>query len=105
MLEEVSKKGFVDNYELRAKKRTGTPFWILSSVRPIVYAGKPAVIGASIDITAFKQTQLRLNESEARFRTIAEAAPVLICITGTEDSKVLFTNELNNKAFGMRGKM
>jgi PAS domain S-box-containing protein len=45
-----------------------------------------------------------LKESEERFRAIAETVPVLVCVTRTEDSIVLFTNEVNNKAFGLKGE-
>ncbi|MGA2143290.1 MAG: PAS domain S-box protein [Brevinematales bacterium] len=50
------------------------------------------------------KANIALQESEERFRTIAEAAPVLICITRTLDSTVMFTNEVNNKSFGYRGE-
>ena len=45
-----------------------------------------------------------LRDSEEQFRTIAETVPILVCITRTADSVVMFTNEVNNKAFGFRGE-
>jgi two-component system, LuxR family, sensor kinase FixL len=42
------------------------------------------LLGVSMDATAKKQTQHALLESEARFRTMADSAPVLIWMSGTD---------------------
>lgn len=62
MFAQFIEQGTVDNYELKVKRSDGTPFWIMTSVRPIVYQGYKAVIGASIDITLLKQAQEALKE-------------------------------------------
>ena len=42
------------------------------------------LLGVSMDVTAQKQAQDVLRESEARFRTLADTAPVMIWMSGTD---------------------
>jgi PAS domain S-box-containing protein len=73
MLDIFKKDGFVDNFQAKVKKSDGTPFWISTSVRPIVYNGKGAIIGASIDITKSKNFEEELKKSEQLYRAIGES--------------------------------
>jgi PAS domain S-box-containing protein len=56
----------VYNKEVRVEKTDGTPFWIMTSVRRIVFLNEPAFLTASINITETKKVQeelLRLNRT------------------------------------------
>jgi len=46
--------------------------------------GHRRLVGVSMDVTAQKQAQDALRESEARFRGMADAAPVMIWMSGTD---------------------
>jgi len=84
MINLFSEKGFVDNYQLKVKKSDGSPFWIITSVRPIIYNNQPAIIGASIDITEYKKIEEELKKSEQLYRAIGESIDygVWVCEPG-----------------------
>jgi PAS domain S-box-containing protein len=60
------------------------------------------IVTYSTDITERKRADIKLKESEDRFRTIAESLPVLISINRINDSKILFANEHHEKSFGFK---
>ena len=71
MIEAIKAQGFVSNYQIKAKKSDGTPIWLLSSVRPINFGGKPAMLGASIDITERIKAEEALWESRRQVDFLA----------------------------------
>ncbi|GAB4514445.1 MAG: hypothetical protein OHK0046_16550 [Anaerolineae bacterium] len=52
----------------------------------ITYEGEPAFLSTFTDITARKQAENTLRESEARHRQLYESSPVAIVVTGKYDS-------------------
>jgi PAS domain S-box-containing protein len=75
ILDVLKKQGYVAEYEVKLKRKDGTPFWGLSSVRPITYGGKPALLGAFVDITDRKKTEEELSRHLEELRaTNAELA-------------------------------
>ncbi len=62
----LKEKGRVYNKELRVKKADGTPFWIMTSIRKIMFMNEVAYLIASIDITETKKVHeelLQLNRT------------------------------------------
>jgi PAS domain S-box-containing protein len=72
LVSTLNEQGFIKDYEVRVRKADGTPFWISASVLPINYAGESALLGASIDITDRKEAEAAVEESEKKFRIIAD---------------------------------
>lgn len=88
----LAKDGKVENFEAQLRRDDGALIWVMVSSAPIVYDGQPAVFAGMLDITAAKQSEDALLESEKRFRAIAESSPVPLMITKQSDGKILYAN-------------
>lgn len=64
----IAEKGSARDVELRFKRADGTPFWVSGSVTPILYGGELAYVGSAIDITARKEVEQALQQSESALR-------------------------------------
>jgi PAS domain S-box-containing protein len=64
--------------ERKTTDPSGRPRWVLTTKAPLRDAeGRvTGLVGLSRDITARRQAQERLRESEARFRLLFEDAPI-----------------------------
>ena len=63
-------------------------------------SGQPVqMIGTNWDITAQKQTEAALRESEANFRTFFQSMTDMIMV-GTRDGRILFTNSAVTRTLG-----
>ena len=92
-LAELLRRGSVANYEVRLKKKDGTP--IYCSVNASVHRGPDGEVdwidGVLEDITERKQAQETLRVSEERYRTLAESSPDAIFILD-RDIRVQYVN-------------
>ena len=79
--------------EFRAVRPGGVVIWLFTNAVVEREQGEPVrMIGATFDITARKQAELALRESEGRFRALASHAPVGIFLTDP-NGDCLFVNE------------
>lgn len=81
-------------FEFRARLRSGDYRWLAGRVR-FIYApdGTPVkMIGVNTDIDARKRSEVALRESEAWFRHLADALPILVW-AAAPDGSVDYANE------------
>jgi PAS domain S-box-containing protein len=69
LIKTLKEKGSVKDFEVKVKKRDGAAFWVSASINAIRYAGGPALLGTSLDITVRKKAEvdLRLRNEELSF--------------------------------------
>ena len=64
--------------------KNGQQLPIFATGSRVLIDGKPHMVGIAIDISMLKKAEALLRESEARFRTVADTAPVLIWMAGPD---------------------
>ena len=78
----LSEKGYVENFETRFMRGDNSIIWVNISARAIYGTGGDiiAIEGSFQDITTRKDNENRLEESEARFRGLAERSSDIIVL-------------------------
>ena len=80
----LKERGSVVNVETRFRTKGGTPRVLLSSAERFELAGEECLLVASSDVTDRKAAEQALQESEERFRNMADTAPVMIWVSGPD---------------------
>jgi diguanylate cyclase (GGDEF)-like protein/PAS domain S-box-containing protein len=93
--QQVFKTGSVRDYELKVRHRDGhlIPVLYNASVYRDETGELAGVFAAARDITDRKRAEELIRESEIRFRTMANAAPVFIWVAGT-DMSIIWVNQM-----------
>jgi PAS domain S-box-containing protein len=85
--------GALSNVETIFVPRSGFPRTLLSSAERLEINGQDCVLIASSDVTERVQAQQALKESEARFRNMADTAPVMIWVAGIDKGCYYFNQQ------------
>ena len=86
-------------YVFRIVTKQGRVRWIMETVTPLSYQGRPALLGSSMDITDRMKAEEKLRESEDRYRTIFETTGTATIIV-EEDTTVTLVNSEFEKLSG-----
>lgn len=88
--------------EARYLRHDGEYRWLKSFSRPRFGASGEVIgfVGVAFDVTDIREAQARLQESETRFRTVADSAPALIWMSDDE-ARLTFVNRRFRTFFGI----
>ena len=94
LFEQMMDSGAPFSAEKRYCRPDGSVVWVAVSVTRMLAPGEPPRgLAVALDITARKEVEARLRESEARFRTAVDAA-----------SDILWTNDANGRMTDVQPK-
>ena len=94
MLEEIRINNEIKDFEIQVTKRDGTPFWASISARTKEKENR--IEGAAIDISARKEAEQKLKESEEKYRHLFETSPYFIGLLNTEGILIDCNDAINN---------
>ena len=92
VVKELLEKGEVRERELTMKNKAGRVFWGSYSAVVVEIRGEKHLLSLVTDIGERKKVEEALQESEERFRLMADAAPVIIWEAGP-DARLTFLNK------------
>jgi PAS domain S-box-containing protein len=95
LLKELLEKGSVVNYEIRARRKDGAIYWVSmnAALRKDDSGNAHFIHGIVEDITARKEAEERLRESEEKFAKAFRHAPVLISLSQVDDGTFFEVND------------
>jgi len=107
-LAQVQHQKQIFDYALQFRKADNTCLWFKSFTQTIVFKEEESIISVFYDFTEQQKTEVeryhftrQLQESEERFRVIAETTPVPIIIHRIHDDMIVYANEQASVTFGL----
>lgn len=85
-------------YEFRIATKDGRIKWMMETVMSIMFKGKRAILGNSMDVTERKEAGCRLEELEALESSILDAIPQ--AVVGLHERRINFANHAVKLIFG-----
>jgi len=88
-------------YEIEVRMKDGRKKWLEIHEAPVVVNGRTvSIVGAATDITARRQAEEALRQSEKRMRLIVEAAPLPLHLTRPATGEIILANRATCELFG-----
>ena len=103
MRERLEGKTVPSHYSFKAIRKDGSERWLEMYVIVTEYNGKPAIQATFIDITERQEADIKLQESEARYRGLFDELPVGLYRTSI-DGQIIDANPALIKLLGAKDK-
>jgi diguanylate cyclase (GGDEF)-like protein/PAS domain S-box-containing protein len=103
MLGRLAKHETLGNFEIRLKRKDGTPVWVLQNVAlAAAENGQPPILeGTALDISRRRHAEQELREREDKLRLILESTAEAIC--GIDDqNRCTFSNSAAVRLLGYK---
>jgi len=92
LMQELAENDLLPSREIRVRRADGTPFWVQATLCMLQFDGEPSVMASLYDITARKQAEQALADSEEQLHGIIDATPDAIVSVDEEHRIVVFNN-------------
>ncbi len=89
--------------EIELLRPDGSTLWVESTSVPIQYEGEPAILVISQDVTARKQAEETMQQTQARLQSIMDNAPAYIYIVDLNHRYILI-NRMYEKLFDITSR-
>ncbi|MCE5348186.1 MAG: PAS domain S-box protein [Bacteroidales bacterium] len=89
---KLEEDNFVSNYEVKLKRKDGSSFWSMSSIRPIKFINKPALLETFIDITDHKRAEKELQSTKDYLENLINYANAPIIVWNPDTRIQLFNH-------------
>ncbi len=97
---QLAAHGTPNTFEWQARRADGSLLWVEVNLRATLINNRPRILAVVRDITERKEITRRLEESEQRFRALAEQIPCLPVQGYDRNRKVIFWNEASSQLYG-----
>ncbi|HLP91005.1 MAG TPA: PAS domain S-box protein [Nostocaceae cyanobacterium] len=99
LLTTFRENGLIHNYEIQLKRRDGSDFWAIASLRYLKFNQEPAILKTFYDITERKKSEFKLQEQKEFLQTVFENIPLMIAINDA-NGKIQWINPYLEKTLG-----
>ena len=86
-------------YEYRMVTKQGEIKWLMQIISPILYEGRPAIMGNATDITEIKKMEEKERESEKKYRDLYDFLPIPVYEMDLE-ANIISANRAIYETFG-----
>ncbi|RJR49201.1 MAG: PAS domain-containing sensor histidine kinase [Desulfobacteraceae bacterium] len=101
IVELATRHGFLERCEVRLKRKDGSPYDALLSLRPLRFKGEPCWYAIVQDVTEQKKAERAAKESEGKYRDLVENANSIV-LRWNPRGRILYMNRFGLEFFGYR---